>query len=331
MKDAEPLLRHSRQTLHSRNLILWVIQQQQYFSFSHHQITGNQIGDEGCRAICEVLETNTSLKELDLGVIQQQQHFSFSHLPNHREWNWSWRRESHCWGTQDKHFTHWTQSLCDTTNIINTSHLHIFQITGNEIGVEGCRAIGEALKANTSLTQLDLRLIQQHHHFSFSHLQITDNKIGDEGGKVIAEALKINTSLTKLFLWSDTTTNNNTFHFHNFKSRGMELEMKDVEPLVRHSRQTLHSLNSIFMWYNNKQQHFSFSQFQITDSGIGDEGCRAIGEALKTNTSLTQLNLGLIQQHQHFSFTHLPNHRESNWRWRRESHWWGTQDKHFTH
>ena len=46
--------------------------------------------------------------------------------------------------------------------------------------MKGAKAIGEALKVNTSLTKI---------HFT--------NVIGDEGGKAIGEALKVNTSLTR--------------------------------------------------------------------------------------------------------------------------------------
>ena len=54
----------------------------------------------------------------------------------------------------------------------------------NNIGDEGGKAIGEALKVNTSLTKIDLY----------------ENNIGDEGGKTIGEALKVNTSLTEINL-----------------------------------------------------------------------------------------------------------------------------------
>ena len=84
LKEGEPLVRHSRQTLHSRNLTLGVLQQHNTFHFHIFQITGNEIGDEGWRAIAEALKTNTSLTKLDLGMIQHY-HFSFSHLPNHRQ------------------------------------------------------------------------------------------------------------------------------------------------------------------------------------------------------------------------------------------------------
>ena len=44
------------------------------------------------------------------------------------------------------------------------------------------KAIGEALKVNTSLTEIHLN----------------NNEISDEGLKAIGEALKVNTSLTKI-------------------------------------------------------------------------------------------------------------------------------------
>ena len=52
------------------------------------------------------------------------------------------------------------------------------------IGVEGVKAIGEALKVNTLLTRIGLN----------------GNEIGDEGAKAIGEALKVNTLLTEINL-----------------------------------------------------------------------------------------------------------------------------------
>jgi len=56
------------------------------------------------------------------------------------------------------------------------------------MGAAGAKAIAEALKVNSSLTELDLHI----------------NSIGDEGGKAIAEALKGNSSLTTLYLLSNS-------------------------------------------------------------------------------------------------------------------------------
>ena len=84
---------------------------------------------------------------------------------------------------------------------------HDYLITWNEIGVEGAKAIGDALKTNTSLTQLDLSLTHNTnettpHHITSHHLILssTGNNIEPEGAKAIGEALKANTSLTKLDL-----------------------------------------------------------------------------------------------------------------------------------
>ena len=54
----------------------------------------------------------------------------------------------------------------------------------NRIGDEGAKALGEALKNNTTLTILDLMC----------------NRIGDEGGQALGEALQNNTALTRLDL-----------------------------------------------------------------------------------------------------------------------------------
>jgi hypothetical protein len=57
----------------------------------------------------------------------------------------------------------------------------------NNIGAEGAKYVAEALKVNTSLTEICL----------------DDNEIGAEGAKYVAEALKVNTSLTEITLYND--------------------------------------------------------------------------------------------------------------------------------
>jgi len=52
----------------------------------------------------------------------------------------------------------------------------------NDIGHEGAKALAEALKNNTTITTLDL----------------VGNPIGDEGPKALAEALETNMTITKL-------------------------------------------------------------------------------------------------------------------------------------
>ena len=88
------------------------------------------------------------------------------------------------------------------------------------------------------------------------HTTITDNNIGIEGAQSIGEALKTNTSLTSLNL-------------------GCEKTEKTGEKEKRHKHDQI------------KSPHTT-----ITGNNIGVEGAQSIGEALKTNTSLTSLNLG---------------------------------------
>jgi len=60
-------------------------------------------------------------------------------------------------------------------------------LTHNQIGDEGAKALAEALKANETVTSINL----------------FDNRIGDEGAKMIRKALMINVSVTMLDLDSD--------------------------------------------------------------------------------------------------------------------------------
>ncbi|KOO33509.1 hypothetical protein Ctob_010651 [Chrysochromulina tobinii] len=60
--------------------------------------------------------------------------------------------------------------------------LTTLSLGGNNIGVDGAKAIAEVLKVNAVLTRLDLER----------------NEIGPEGAKAIAEALKVNAVMKNL-------------------------------------------------------------------------------------------------------------------------------------
>ena len=82
-----------------------------------------------------------------------------------------------------------------------------------------------------------------------------DIQFGSDGAKSIVEALKTNTSLTSLDLEGETTE-------------------KTREKEKRHKHDQI------------KSPHTT-----ITGNNIGVEGAQSIGEALKTNTPLTSLDL----------------------------------------
>ena len=180
MKEGEPLVRHSRQTLHSLDLILnWY----------------NNINNTFHSHISKSQTIKLEMKEVEPFVRHSRQTLHSKNL--NLEW---YKQHRHSFFT--------------------------FRVTGNEIGAEGGRAIGEALKTNTSLTRLNLLVILHHQHFSYFTFRVTGNEIEAEGGRAICEALKTNTSLTKLNL--ELIQQHQHFSFLYFKSQAMELEMKST-------------------------------------------------------------------------------------------------------
>ena len=123
----------------------------------------------------------------------------------------------------------------------------------NEIGVGGARALGDALKTNTTLTQLDLNSEQQDHKeaqrgkYNGTWCDWADNEIGDEGACGLGDALKTNTTMTEL-----------------------DLRCEQQDELTAHSTP------------KHKHHHQA-------DNGLGREGREAVWEALQANTALTSL------------------------------------------
>ena len=91
-------------------------------------------------------------------------------------------------------------------------NVFMFKPIGNKIGDAGATSLSEALKSNTTLTELDLRCEDKRkkthkRHPSTIHSSLfitsTDNNIGATGASSLSEALKSNTTLTKLNLGSE--------------------------------------------------------------------------------------------------------------------------------
>ena len=96
--------------------------------------------------------------------------------------------------------------------------------------------------------------------FKCNTTQQTDNNIGAEGARLMSEALKTNTTLTTLNLSCEQGKTKRQCEWHD-----------DV----------------VQMQHNTTQQ---------TGNRIGAEGAGLMSEALKTNTTLTTLNLGSEQE-----------------------------------
>ena len=121
--------------------------------------------------------------------------------------------------------------------------------------------MSDALKSNTTLTELDLRCEDKRkkthkRHTSTIHsfflIKSTVNNIGDTGATSLSEALKSNTTLIEL-----------------------NLIRKDK----RHTKDT--------------HQQFTLFSIRNTSTGnkIGDKGAKSMSESLKSNTTLTELDL----------------------------------------
>ena len=149
---------------------------------------GKKIGDDGARAIAEVLTHNTSLKKLCI---------SYNLI-----------------GIGDNGANYLSKALMHNTSLIR------LEIAYNEIGDKGTQSLAEALMKNTSLTILNLMfntIGDPGAHMlaevlkSNTHLQslcLDHNKIGDQGATGLAEALKITSSLKLLSLQNNLIGDN---------------------------------------------------------------------------------------------------------------------------
>ncbi|OHE72562.1 MAG: hypothetical protein A2007_06040 [Verrucomicrobia bacterium GWC2_42_7] len=141
------------------------------------------------------------------------------------------------------------RALADALKI-NTS-LTELNLTANGIGGVGARALADALKTNTSLTKLNL----------------TGNKIGDVGAGALADVLRTNSTLIELNL------SDNKISFYGASLIG--------EALDHNTSLTKLSLdgNYISCWMNEDN----------APDARDDRGIKALGIALQRNTSLLEL------------------------------------------
>ena len=89
--------------------------------------------------------------------------------------------------------------------------------TDNEIGDTGATSLSDALKSNTTLTQINLECEDKRNNTQMAsinnplfsiHINSTGNGIGETGTTALSEVLKLNTTLTELYLSSEHKRNN---------------------------------------------------------------------------------------------------------------------------
>ena len=93
----------------------------------------------------------------------------------------------------------------------------LIKSTDSKIGDTGATSLSDALRLNTTLTQLDLSCEDKRNNTQmtpinnplfFILIKSTGSDIGDKGATSFSDALKSNTTLTVLFLNSERKRNN---------------------------------------------------------------------------------------------------------------------------
>ena len=202
----------------------------------------------------------------------------------------------------------------------------LFTPTDNIIGDTGVTSLSDSLKSNTTLTELNLGCEDKRKDtqmtsinnslFSISH-HINRQQHWIHRSNIIKwfTEIKHNTQETQSEKWRQkkentqmTFINNSLFFLFSLHQQVTRLEKQEQHHWVNHWNQTQHSLNSIWVVntkgntqmasINNSLLYSLFISigniklfYTTTPNRIGDAGATSLSEALKSNTTLTKLNL----------------------------------------
>jgi len=163
----------------------------------------------------------------------------------------------------------------------------------NSIGGDGASAIADALKTNKTLTALYLNSMLPMLLFLIAHegCILTGNIIGADGARAIVDALKTNNALTTLNLACTLLLLCLIAHREGVLLQTTILARMVPGPLRTHSRQTRHSPHWISLVRCSCCAGGSQEGCTFTDNKIGADGAKVISDALKTNNTLTTLDL----------------------------------------
>ncbi|XP_004363514.1 hypothetical protein CAOG_03786 [Capsaspora owczarzaki ATCC 30864] len=161
-------------------------------------------------------------------------------------------------------------------------------LDGNQIGDAGAQAIAEALKVNKTLASLSLGV----------------NQIGDVGAQAIAEVLTANKTLKELGLDQNFISENGINVLKQIGDKTFFLSADDqskpssaqLQEMASRAAQTRPSV-LLYQIINQRQRELydevmnASGTLHLFEYEIGDEEAKAIAEALKVNTKLSWLNL----------------------------------------
>lgn len=255
-------------------------------------LSGNQIGDVGARILSERLQKNSTLSELSLcsnaitdagANILAQGIETNSNLTALKLYD---------------------NPISSVGRLALAKVVTDMELAGTNLTDKEACSLGVFLRTNETLTQLDM-----------SHNQITD-----EGAKVLAEGLMVNRMLMKLDL------DGNPIGEIGIQHLGDALQINTVIQFLRISTDVLIEMNGdAFQWHGFRDpmkskliwEMTSIRSLDISENGIGDQvafaarllqqntwtsldlynnkitddGARALARGLKSNTSLTSLDI----------------------------------------
>ncbi|KJE97820.1 TKL/IRAK protein kinase [Capsaspora owczarzaki ATCC 30864] len=141
-------------------------------------------------------------------------------------------------------------------------------LKASQLGSAEAQAIAEALKVNTTLTQLHLM----------------DNQIGDIGAQAMAEALKVNTKVTQLYLGTNQIGHGGAQAIAealkvNTTLNDLDLGENMIGDIGAQAMAEALKVNT------------TLDYLDLSVNQIGDTGATAIVEALKANTTVTLIDL----------------------------------------
>ena len=141
-------------------------------------------------------------------------------------------------------------------------------LSGIHIGDAEVNTLSDALKVNSSLTELNLQ----------------GNGIGDAGATSLSDALKINSSLAELNLHA------NEIGASGATSLSESLQINSSVTELDLSRNYIGDSGAASL-SNALEVNSSLTELDLQYNSIGDSGVASISNALNVNSSLTELNL----------------------------------------
>ena len=169
-------------------------------------------------------------------------------------------------------------------------------LSSNFIGDAGAASVADALKSNTTLTKLNLSsngigaagaasvADALKSNSTLTKLNLSENDIGDAGAASVADALKFNTTLTKLNLSS------NGIGAAGSASVADALKSNTTLTKLKLSSNGIGAAGAASV-ADALKSNSTLTELNLSENDIGDAGAASVADALKSNTTLTELNL----------------------------------------